>query len=128
MGFESRTSRLRDVYSNSKFLTNSLKPPPPPPPISPIINATVIIMTMDIYDFIDRNGQNADELLPTQADSSRPYTRLQLVCSTVYHHFIFTYFRVLQVKLSCRLVVNWALKTNGVPAIYCRILNTTVYM
>ena len=26
----------------------------------------------------------------------------------VYHHFIFTYFRVLQVKLSCRLAVSRA--------------------
>ena len=48
----------------------------------------------------------------------------------VYHHLIFTYFRVLQVKLSCRLAVSRAQDewraSNALQPI-CRILYTTVY-
>ena len=48
---------------------------------------------------VDRNGQNADELLPTQADNNTHVSSF---------HFIFTYFRVLHVKLICRLAVSRA--------------------
>ena len=82
--------RTQDL-SIERRLTLSLnrltQPPRPHLPPSPPSSMRPSLSWSWIYNYIDRNGQHADELLPTQANSSTHV-------SSWGHHIIFTYFRV----------------------------------
>ena len=73
----------------------------PPSPL--VINATVTIMTMDIYLVI-----LLIEIVKMLMNYYLHRPTVHTSPSGVYQHLIFTYFRVLQVKQSCRLAVSRA--------------------